>query len=108
MAEEETERQSIDVTGFAILSFLSEREHTAKELRDLLEKFTKLEISRSPMYRRMRQLVNAGYVEETVKTMNQNNVFTLTESGRELCLEWADIFDRLVGFSPYNRTEEEE
>lgn len=103
-------RQSIDAVGFAILCLLNDEENSAKGLRELLVQFTRLELSRSPMYRRMRELVKDGYIVEEVRGNNENNLFSLTKKGSDLAIGWAYTFQLLSALAlytlEYTKTEE--
>lgn len=99
MADEE--RQSIDVINFALLAFLSDRPHKANELRDLLEKYIQADLSRTPFYRRMRGLVDGGYVSEEKVDGFGTVMYTLTEKGRDFCIKWSGILQGLVDMTTY-------
>lgn len=99
--EELEDIQSVDVINFALLAFLSDKKCTAKELRDLLEEFTGAELSRTPFYRRMRGLVDGGYVEEERVDYLGTMLYSLTEEGKKFCLIWAGRLQVLVSLAFY-------
>lgn len=102
MAEQEAEeRQPIDSITYSILCFLSNTENTARGLRELLEIYNHVKISRSPMYRRLRILVDNGLITEEVKGGNDNNLFYLSDKGKTFILDWVHTLDLVGALAKY-------
>lgn len=110
MEKEITEKSSIDAVDFAILSFLAAAVdgYGTKELRDLLEQYVEVELSKTPFARRMRELAKDGYVTEDTKGKGHPSLYHLTEEGKVFCISWAEKLQMLAALSIYTLTEEED